>query len=110
MFLDDKLIQICEKSTIRTDQDIQNLNQEIMSQCDLYRMDHITMDMTPKEVLLLFKRIDNLFDSFVQEAKKHKDIKLRVLGKLFEKLDYHYQVRQDTKMNELITKLENNYG
>jgi hypothetical protein len=105
MFLDDKLLGLCRESEVDTPEKIQALNVVLFDTCSEYFKSSLTPTMTHGELRNHFKKIFNIWDSFVLQLKKSDDFKLNVLYELFEKHSFKVQL---LKNNEGVRKIYNN--
>ena len=105
MFLDDKLIKICEEFEIETTDDIQELNQKLTNECVNYYTEKLNPILTNKEVKVILDKTFNLFDSFVRMLEKSTNPKLNVLHKLFKDYTFKKQFLANAKVSEVYAKL-----
>ncbi len=105
MFLDDKLIKICEDFEIETTDDVQKLNQKLINKCVDYYTDKLNENMTNKEVKVILQKTFNLFDNFVRMLEKSKNSKLNVLHKLFKDYTFKQQFLANQEVAEVYAKL-----
>ena len=105
MFLDDKLLQICENTVIETPEDVQKLNKKLFNECLDHYKANINENMSNKEVKATINRTFNLFDYFVRQAKKSGKHKLLVLAELFEEYNFKMQFLSHKQIANIYNKL-----
>ena len=105
MFLDDKLLKMCEESEINTPEDVQEFNNNIFQKCMSHFNKNLNDYSTQKEIKTAIDRIFNLFDSFVKNAKKSNIREVKILGEMFEIYTFKKQFLADEKINEIYNKL-----
>jgi hypothetical protein len=97
MFLDDKLLEISRKANIFTSEGFQKLNVDICDECQEYYLQRIHPGQSKKEAKVILDRTFNLFDSFVRQAKNSGELKLDIIGEVFEKNTFKHQFMKDEK-------------
>lgn len=105
MFLDEELLLICMCTEADTPEKIQQLNVDICTKCEEYYKSKLSPIATQSEIKTLLDRTFNLFDSFVRMAKKDDDVKLQLLGKMFEKHTYKTQFLKNPAMLKIYNDL-----
>ncbi len=105
MFLDEELLLMCMCSEADTPEKIQQLNIDVCVKCEGYYKSKLHATSSQTEIKVVLDRTFNLFDSFVRMAKKDADVKLNILGKMFEKYTYKSQFLSNEKMNNIYNKL-----
>ncbi len=85
MFLDEKLLSMCENAQAEKPEDIQNLVQELIDECQNYYKARLKPGMTNKEAKTIVDRTFNLWDSFAKMASLSTDPKLQTFGEVFKK-------------------------
>jgi len=101
MFLDDKLIQLCENTEANTPELIQQLNVDICKECDNNWKSKLSDNSTYKEVKIAMDRTFKSFDLFVITAKKSDDLKIKQLGIMFEKHNYKKQLLSHEEISKI---------
>lgn len=84
MFLDDKMLNICENAIINNSDDVRILATNIYKECEVYFKSKVYKDMPNKELKSILDKTFNLFDSFVRNAEKSDNKQLQILGDLFK--------------------------
>ena len=91
MFLDEELLEICKNADFDTAEQIQQLSIDIYTKCEQYYKTRIFVSMPKRDVKIILNKTFNLFDSFVRMAKENPNIKLQILGEMFEKYSFKHQ-------------------
>ena len=105
MFLDDKLLSICEKVEIESGKDVQDVYDLLIQQTQAYYVSKLHPGMPNPEAKTAINRSFALWDSFVRMAKKHKSVKVRVLGEMCEKYSFKDALLNDPKISKIYNKL-----
>lgn len=72
MFLDDELLEICEKADIKSYRDVQITINAVHQRCLSYLNENIRPTMFKVEALTVMNRSFKLFDLFVEKLKNHR--------------------------------------
>ena len=105
MFLDEQLLQTCIDYNGTSPGEVNNLNKTLCGQCESYYKSKIKSDTTDREVKAILDRTFNLWDSFIRMALKHDDAVVVILGELFQKHTFKYQLLNDEQIKNYYIKL-----
>ncbi len=110
MFLDDELLKICEghelsKSNTEFDESINELNEKLCGKCDDYHKSFVNEKTTPSDIKTVLDLTFNLWDSFVESAKKSNKPNMRIFVLVFSKNTYKEQFLSNAKMSKLYNEL-----
>jgi hypothetical protein len=105
MFLDDELLEMCKKADLFTAEGVDKLNVDICDKCQEYYRQRITQGMPKREAKVIFDKTFKLFDSFVRQAKNSKQIKLQIVGEMFEKNSFKQQFMNNEHLKKLYEEL-----
>ena len=105
MFLDDELLKMCETADLFTTEGVNKLNVDICDKCQEYYKQRITRGMPKREAKVIFDRTFKLFDSFVRQAKNSEQIKLQIVGEMFEKHSFKQQFMNNEHLRKVYEDL-----
>lgn len=77
MFLDDELLEICEKANIKSYRDVQITIDAVYQKCIDYLDKNIRPNMFKIEALAVMNKSFKLFDLFMEKLKNHRKIEVR---------------------------------
>lgn len=91
MFLDDKVLQMCQQRAIKNPEQIQQLYVDVQTEFEKHYKSNLKEGMTNKEMKVVIDHTFNLYDSFVRLCLKSKDHQLKILGTLFKENTFKMQ-------------------
>jgi len=105
MFLDDKLIQMCEQAEINEPADVQTLYNELLAECQNFYKERVKVGMRKTDVKGMIVMTFHAFDSFVRMAKKHDSFQVRAIGDVCEKYPWKMVFEKNEKLKEFFDSL-----